>query len=1295
MLPLNSFYREAGARSYNDLKNPKILSTETLSLPRNTTVYYFNTSEIDQYVFPLTSLTDTFFVHNITELTSFIGKPKEKPFRLSSLRKLVKDIGGRLLTTDLATTTTPHPVLVNFSALHDKYRYSPSPTSELDAFINYSITVLNSAAKQAEDSGKRNILLSIPVGNSVHDKQWFKLAESKPRLWLKNNINEPMDVFWIELNKYWLGQESWMDVLRGKDVMFMFHNSSYAVVMHNALFSVHGDVSERDESNGLVFNVPKLSESAIRQLLPNMLLTLQVATPEVVAVTQGVSDKVVLTAGDMGIPPTPESVLTELTADDKALSKAVDTAANTPDPYTNTPLTQISPPTEKDIVIPATTVESSPASPHLANISSTEFHSQYIKSGLYRTDLMNAIKGIGNAGIIVTGIEVTPMPSILGDSELIKVHVRGVDGGTSTLSMTIPALNDDGSFTVDSIDYRMRNQHVEPPIIKVTPSKVVFNSYFGTMFITRSPKMTDSITRFLDKVISAKIAQDPEFTGIARPVFDYTVSTPSHYAKLAQVYESVTGPDFYLYVNYAKRHTIPGYDKAKETHGIACGTYKGKLMTMISNSELYVDGSSIGTVFTLLGIPEDKVPQEYAQMKVMGVEIPVGVFLGSRIGLHAILDKGCKYEVTDKRRHEGTKLTFVFNDMYVHITEFLYPAYELILNSMIKMTSLMKQYKFEDFNSPDVYQLWVEEQGLAIRYFNEFEIIDKLFIDDVSTRQLLEQMHEPTEFKALLVRACELLSVEQHSRPGDGSLMRIRGNERIPGFIYKALTVSVRGYKNHTNVNKKKMELAPWEVFNLITGDNSVKPTENNNPIQFVKETETVTLAGVGGRSSEALSVENRMYDINDVGFIAEASTDSGAVGMVSFLSASPKLANLRGQNNSTIQDTKEDPAACYTTSYMLAPDLQRDHMPRVSFVNIQNTHNINIHGAETPYVRTEYEYIFPYKVGKGYAWMAKQDGSVVKVTKDMIVVKYKDGTVENGPLGYVPGRSADKTYPHHIVTHLTINQSFKAEDHITYNDAFFALDDLYPRKLCYKQAKMVNVAFVDDLNTHEDSFTVSRTLVPELTTSKLVVRSIVLNSTDEIANALGIGDTVYPDSTIMTITDAIGVYAGNADADSLKDLLAAVPKANTKGKIIDIEALYYSEFDDLSASIQMLVSVADNRLKIKREALGKSKVTGQVGHGHRISGTPMLPGMLEVKYFILSENGVTRGDKFVVGHQLKATVGQVVPSTMRTTNGITFDATFGYRSVLARIVQSYQNVGAYSRFMEYFGKYLAEKLGV
>lgn len=1295
MLPVNAFYRALGARTHEHLKNPRILSVETLELPKYATVYYFNPHGFDQHSFPVTSLTDTFFVHNVTNLTSFVGNPKEKPFKLTTLRQLVKAIGGRLLTTDLTTTTTVHPVLVNFSALHDKYRYTQTITSDIDAFINYSVTLLDSVANNADAPGNRTIIVTIPSYNTVVDKQWLKLAETKPRLWLKNNMSNIMDVLWIELNKYWLGKESWFDVLRNKNVFFVFHNTSYAILMHNAVFSVYEDTNEKDDSNGLVYNIPKLPESSIRQLLPNLLLSLHLATPEQATVVHDAVERTVLTAADMGIPPTPDKVLTELTAKDKTLRKAVEDASTTPDPFTNTPLTKISSVDEKASALNEVRVSTSPASKHLVNITSTEFHSQYITSGLYRTDLMNAIKGIGNIGIIITGIEVTSIPSILGDSELIKVHTRGVDGGTSTLHMTIPALNSDGSFTVDNIDYRMRNQHVEPPIIKVTPYKVVLNSYFGTMFITRSQKMVDNVTRFLEKVIASKLAQDPAYSGIARPVFDYTVKTPSHYAKLAQLYEWVKGPDFYLYVNYAKRHTIPNYNKDKEAHGIVCGVYKGKLMTMAFDNTLYVDGEPIGTIFTLLDIPENKVPLEYAQMKVMGKEIPVGVFLGSRIGLKAILDKGCKYVVTDKRTHDQAILSLRFSDSYVHITSYKYPAYELIVNSMLQMDTIMKQYPLIEFDSPDVYQLWVEDQGLAIRYFNEFEIIDKLFIDDVSTRQLLKQMREPTEFKELLVRACEMLSVEQHSRPGDGSLMRIRGNERIPGFIYKALTVSVRGYKNHTNVNKRKLELAPWEVFNLITGDNSVKPTENNNPIQFVKEKETVTLAGVGGRSSDALSVENRMYDVNDVGFIGEASTDSGAVGMVSFLSAAPKIANLRGQNNSTIKNAKEDPAACYTTSYMLAPGLQSDHMPRVSFVNIQNTHNINIHGVETPYVRTEYEYVFPYKVGKTHAWMAKQNGTVIKLTKDMIVVKYKDGTTENGPLGYVPGRSADKVYPHLIVTDLKVNQSFSIEDPITYNSAFFKRDDLYPNKLCYMQAKMVDVAYIDDLNTHEDSCTVSKTIVPDLTTSKFTVRSIILNSTDEIANVINIGDTVSPDTTLMTITDAIGAYAGDSSADSLKDLLASVPKANTKGEVIDIEVLYYSEFDDLSASIQMLAAIADARLKVKREALGKSKVTGQIGHGHRIGGKPMLPGMIEVKYYILSNNGVTRGDKFVVGHQLKATVGQVLPSTMRTTNGITFDVTFSYRSVLARIVHSYQDVGAYSRFMEYLGKYLAQKLGV
>lgn len=1295
MQPKNLFYRNYGVRTPAQIRNPKIVTLSSIEIPRAATIYSLDEVTLDRTSPPYNMVGDDFFVYNITELTSKIASPMEHAVSLAPLRKQIREMGGRLLTESLDVLKSPKPVVVNASLLKEKYRYKASPVQALDEYSNYIQTIINAVSN---DESERAILITIPVDDNKYDKQWLKFASAKPKLWLKSNAPTPSAQLWIELNKYWLNEDSWFTPLKHKDVIFIFHKQDYAVVLHNAAFLVlDSEADLKDESNGLMTSSMHFNEMQVRALIPTLRESLIMATPKVVTNSQGIIDSVSLDASTVGVPPTAESELEKHAGDDKVLRKLITIASETPDPFTGKPLTTIDTTTVEELKVPTKIVSDTRIDPTLRDITSTTFDTLYITSGQYHKDIANAIKGIQTAGILVTGIEAIPVESVLGDSIVIKVSTRGLDGTSSTINMTIPALNADGSYTVDNTNYRMRKQHVESPIVKVSPSKVILSSYFGTLFITRSTKAVDDIGRFLVRIISGQISTSQTMSGLAIPVFDREANTPKLYAKISQAYEVITDTDYRLYFNYPKRINQPFYNKTLEKNGnVWCGTYKGSAMAITPDHELMVNGESIGSLLGLLGIPENRLPTEFAQMKVMGVEVPVGVFLGSRIGLSHILNAGCKYQLSTEKRPETRLLTFQFKDVKVYVTEYTNPSYELIINSLTKMDKVMSRYAMETFDNPDVYQLWVEEQGLAIRYYNEFEHLDNMFIDDVSTRGLLAEMNEPTEFKALVIRACELLNTEKHSRPGDGKLMRIRGNERIPGFIYKSLSVSVRGYKNSTNPNKRKMELAPWEVFNMVTGDNSVKPVENNNPLQYVKERETVTLAGQGGRNSEALSMENRLYDPNDVGFIGEASTDNGSVGMVAFLSASPKIGGLRGTNVSDVNDTTEDPAACYTTSYMLAPGLQKDHMPRVSFVNIQNTHNININGVETPYVRTGYEYVFPHKVGKVYAWMAKADGEVTKKTADLITVKFSDGTIETGPLGIVPGTSGDKTYPHNIISHLKTGDKFSKEASITYNDAFFKQDDLYPDLLCYVQARMVDTALLEDLYTHEDSCTLTDRLVPSMTTKKLAVKSLVLNASDEISEVKDIGDYVSPETVIMTITDAIGAYAtGSSKQDALKELMASVPKAGVKGKVIDIEVLYYSDLEDLSPSIQMLVATTDARLRVKRLAQEKRPVTGQIGHGHRINGNPMLPGTLEIKYYILSENGVTRGDKFVFGNQLKATVGKVFPGLGYTVNGISYEATFGYRSVLARIVQSYQDGGAYARFMEFLGHHLAKKLGV
>ena len=57
----------------------------------------------------------------------------------------------------------------------------------------------------------------------------------------------------------------------------------------------------------------------------------------------------------------------------------------------------------------------------------------------------------------------------------------------------------------------------------------------------------------------------------------------------------------------------------------------------------------------------------------------------------------------------------------------------------------------------------------------------------------------------------------------------------------------------------------------------------------------TATYTGVGGRTSESFTTNDRRYPKDGIGTISEATPDSGAVGISATLSMDPVVANVDG----------------------------------------------------------------------------------------------------------------------------------------------------------------------------------------------------------------------------------------------------------------------------------------------------------------------------------------------------------------------------------------------------------------
>ncbi len=180
-------------------------------------------------------------------------------------------------------------------------------------------------------------------------------------------------------------------------------------------------------------------------------------------------------------------------------------------------------------------------------------------------------------------------------------------------------------------------------------------------------------------------------------------------------------------------------------------------------------------------------------------------------------------------------------------------------------------------------------------YTKEIDNLNDLFIDPI-TLEILETMKiNAKTFTALVIEGTKLLEDYTYPDFQDMRYQRIRGYERIPGAIYRELVQAVRDHRFKNIRGKSKIEMNPYAVWKTINNDPSKKMLEEINPIQDIKQKESVTLVGEGGRSKDTLAKDTRAYHITDIGVMSEATPASADVGINTYLTGDPKFTSLRG----------------------------------------------------------------------------------------------------------------------------------------------------------------------------------------------------------------------------------------------------------------------------------------------------------------------------------------------------------------------------------------------------------------
>lgn len=556
-------------------------------------------------------------------------------------------------------------------------------------------------------------------------------------------------------------------------------------------------------------------------------------------------------------------------------------------------------------------------------------------STVLEKDVASMVLNIQKAGIAVTKYEVEKIEDVLNEYHSYSIRLAPVNGSPSVIRFRLPIIDEDGSYKNNGIVNKIRKQRVDNPIRKVKEGKVALTSYYSKLFVTRSEKVVNNYEKWLFNNIIIKMQEVDSH--IQKLVYSNSWNSnykaPRIYSILAKHFKEFEVNDNFFFFDYAERINKFGEDrvKAHEVDGRAvAGAHSDGLIVATTDDEfvLVTDKEEIdlGNIIDILQIEETKSPIEIAELTVLNKTIPVGVVLSYLLGFNVALKLS---KVEYRKVPTGERFSLREDEFVIKFLDetLIFSKRDkvasLLFGGFIKYKDFIKRYGVSTFNKKDIYYNLLDSSGLGLRYLREMGLLMDMWVDPV-TESILKDMKEPTEFVGLLFRSIELLLTDWSPDESDLRYQRIRGYERFSGFVYQELIKSVRMYNVQSTAINASIQMHPEAVWREIDKDVSKYLIQESNPLHNLKEKETVTFSGSGGRSAETMTKGSRVYHENDLGVISEASPDNKSVGAIAYLTPNPNFKSLRGLVKDVPFNEIEN-SSLLSTSALVSPCVDMD----------------------------------------------------------------------------------------------------------------------------------------------------------------------------------------------------------------------------------------------------------------------------------------------------------------------------------------------------------------------------------
>lgn len=931
--------------------------------------------------------------------------------------------------------------------------------------------------------------------------------------------------------------------------------------------------------------------------------------------------------------------------------------------------------------------------------SRTEKLTSLYNEKILNRNIIEMILHVQNGKTALTNLEVEPVITADSKYNVFKMQFQTLKGGQSTRRMRIPIVDEDNTFTINGVKAYAQLMRMEHPIRKISPTKVALTSYYDKkVMVERSVKRVDDYPRWLKASIIERSYVDKSLKVSLGGFKAEREKVCYYYSVLASRFKSLQTSQYLFDFD-----TTAVCNGDKELLKLCNGNSwvigkEGQWPILIDGSGLVtVDGEERGYIEELLGLNVAKAPIPTATANINGYHFPVVVLLSYWVGFNNLL----KVLKADYRTVEMDQRPQLTTDEYI----VQFADERLIFNRRDELTTLIMSglrklpnlgnFSRSHLDDPNIWFGLISDPRVKPSHFKEMTMIYDMFIDPI-TKRYLEKNKYPFVMDELIIEAVKLMLSNESKHEIEITEQRAVGYERFAGHVYRELVKSTRQFRNKPNSAKKTFDLNPEAVMMNIITDSSCQSVEEVNPIHQLKQQEELTFGGTMGRSDRAMVRRTRGQLPNYEGIISEAGKDSGKVGFISYLTSDAKITDLYG----TFDVKQKTPNTGRGSVVMnLLYGTTKDDTKRTMFASVQQSQVMAADNYVVNPIRTSYDTMVAYRTSELYSSVSKKDGRVVEVSPQGLTVEYEDGTTDVFSLGYSIGKGAGEYHKHLKVTDYKEGDKFTKGTVLAWNELYFARDTLDPTRVVWKSGGMARIALIEDQFTFEDSIGITKGFAEASTTPFVKNVDFKINKDQSIKMHVKVGDRVEHDQILCDIQDPVSAVFDYEDADQfdgLERMGIKQKKAKQAGVITRIEVYYNGDIDTWDESLKAFIKKQNSVLAKEAKYKSLTASTGNVGGNTSVGKSKVYPDTAVVYIYIENKINTTTADKFVVGNQMKGTVGFIYENAITTVDGRPVDITFSLKSLLNRMVLSLRDKIAAnevnsvwtSRKISQYGKY-------